>query len=565
MTKPGHNTKRTGAEVMADMLAGYGVTHVFMVPAVLRRSFVEMERRTKIARIHCHGEKSAVYMADGYARASGKPGICMAQVIGALNLAAGLRDAFLAHSPIIAMTGGRDARTKFRKVYQEIDDMPAFEPVTKMNVTVDDVARFPDMIRQAFRVATSGAPGPVHLQFRGNEGQIDQEEAEMEPLVETQFAQVPPFRPQPQAEHVKAALEILQNAERPIIVAGGGVRASAAGAELVALAEALQIPVATSLNGKDMIPGTHALSVGVVGSYSRESANLAVNRADLVCFIGTETGGMTTHFWAVPKIGIPAIQIDIEPESIGRNYPLQASVLGDAKAVLSAMLAQADKTSAKKRAAWIAEIATLRSDWAVKYKPMLESDSVPINPGRICGDLTKHVPDDAIVIVDTGHAGMWMGGLYDTRVPTQSYIRSAGHLGWAFCAGLGAKAACPERPVVVFTGDAGFWYHIGEIETAVRWKLNSVTVVNNNGGGNQSKRGFERVYADAGADNRSRELWTYNKMNFARIAEDMGALGIRVEKPDDFAPALAKALAANRPVIIDVVTDIEALAPTAVT
>ena len=565
MTKPGHNTKRTGAEVMADMLAGYGVTHVFMVPAVLRRSFVEMERRTKIARIHCHGEKSAVYMADGYARASGKPGICMAQVIGALNLAAGLRDAFLAHSPIIAMTGGRDARTKFRKVYQEIDDMPAFEPVTKMNVTVDDVARFPDMIRQAFRVATSGAPGPVHLQFRGNEGQIDQEEAEMEPLVETQFAQVPPFRPQPQAEHVKAALEILQNAERPIIVAGGGVRASAAGAELVALAEALQIPVATSLNGKDMIPGTHALSVGVVGSYSRESANLAVNRADLVCFIGTETGGMTTHFWAVPKIGIPAIQIDIEPESIGRNYPLQASVLGDAKAVLSAMLVQADKTSAKKRAAWIAEIATLRSDWAVKYKPMLESDSVPINPGRICGDLTKHVPDDAIVIVDTGHAGMWMGGLYDTRVPTQSYIRSAGHLGWAFCAGLGAKAACPERPVVVFTGDAGFWYHIGEIETAVRWKLNSVTVVNNNGGGNQSKRGFERVYADAGADNRSRELWTYNKMNFARIAEDMGALGIRVEKPDDFAPALAKALAANRPVIIDVVTDIEALAPTAVT
>ena len=565
MTNPGHNTKRTGAEVMADMLAGYGVTHVFMVPAVLRRSFVEMERRTKIARIHCHGEKSAVYMADGYARASGKPGICMAQVIGALNLAAGLRDAFLAHSPIIAMTGGRDARTKFRKVYQEIDDMPAFEPVTKMNVTVDDVARFPDMIRQAFRVATSGAPGPVHLQFRGNEGQIDQEEAEMEPLVETQFAQVPPFRPQPQAEHVKAALEILQNAERPIIVAGGGVRASAAGAELVALAEALQIPVATSLNGKDMIPGTHALSVGVVGSYSRESANLAVNRADLVCFIGTETGGMTTHFWAVPKIGIPAIQIDIEPESIGRNYPLQASVLGDAKAVLSAMLVQADKTSAKKRAAWIAEIATLRSDWAVKYKPMLESDSVPINPGRICGELTKHVPDDAIVIVDTGHAGMWMGGLYDTRVPTQSYIRSAGHLGWAFCAGLGAKAACPERPVVVFTGDAGFWYHIGEIETAVRWKLNSVTVVNNNGGGNQSKRGFERVYADAGANNRSRELWTYNKMNFARIAEDMGALGIRVEKPDDFAPALAKALAANRPVIIDVVTDIEALAPTAVT
>jgi acetolactate synthase-1/2/3 large subunit len=559
----GHNAKRTGAEVLADMLAGYGVTHVFMVPAVLRRTFAEMERRTKIARVHCHGEKSAAYMADGYARASGKPGICMAQVIGALNLAAGLRDAFLAHSPVIAMTGGRDAKTKFRKVYQEIDDVPAFEPVTKMNATVDDVARFPDMIRQAFRVATSGAPGPVHLQFRGNEGQVDQEEAEIEALVETQFAQVPPFRPQPEAAHVKAALALMQNATRPIIVAGGGVRASGAGRELVAFAEALQIPVATSLNGKDVIPGTNPLSVGVVGSYSRETANLAVNRADLVCFIGTETGGMTTHFWAVPKIGTPAIQIDIEPESLGRNYPLQASVLGDAKAVLSAMLAQADKASAKKREAWIAEIAKLRADWAAKYKSMLESDQVPVHPGRIVGDLTKHMPDDAIVIVDTGHAGMWMGGLYDTRVPTQSYIRSAGHLGWAFCAGLGAKAACPDRPVVVFTGDAGFWYHIGEIETAVRWKLNSVTVVNNNGGGNQSKRGFDRAYGGEQTE-QARELWTYRQTNFAKIAEDMGALGIRVEKPDDFVPALAKALAANRPVIIDVATDIEALAPTAV-
>jgi acetolactate synthase-1/2/3 large subunit len=563
MTEIGHNAKRVGAEVLADMLAGYGVTHVFMVPAVLRRTFVEMEKRTKIARIHCHGEKSAAYMADGYARASGKPGICMAQVIGALNLAAGLRDAYLAHSPVIAFTGGRDPKTKFRKVYQEIDDMPAFEPVTKMNATIDDVARIPDMLRQAFRVATSGAPGPVHLQFRGNEGQLDLDEAEMDGLVESQFARVPPFRPEPEAAHVKAALDLLQKAERPIIVAGGGARASGAARELVALAEALQIPVATSLNGKDCIPGTHPLSVGVVGSYSRETANRAVNRADLVCFIGTETGGMTTHFWAVPKIGTPAIQIDIEPESLGRNYPLAASVLGDVKSVLVRMLGQIDKSSAAKREAWIKEISALRVDWYAKYKPMLESDAVPINPARICHELSQHVPDNGIVIVDTGHAGMWMGGLYDLRKPTQSYIRSAGHLGWAFPAGMGAKAACPDRPVIVFTGDAGFWYHIAEIETAVRWKLNSITLVNNNGGGNQSKRGFERVYSGM-ENNRSRELWTYRPMNFAKLAEDMGALGIRVEDPADIAPAIAQALAADRPVVIDVATDIETLAPTAV-
>ena len=559
----GHNTKRTGAEVLADMLAGYGVSHVFMVPAVLRRTFAEMERRTKIARVHCHGEKSAAYMADGYARASGKPGICMAQVIGALNLAAGLRDAYLAHSPVIAMTGGRDPKTKFRQVYQEVDDVPAFEPVTKFNATIDDVARFPDMVRQAFRVATSGTPGPVHLQFRGNEGQVDVEEAEMEAIVEAQFAHVPPFRPEPEAGHVKAALDLLQKAERPIFVAGGGVRASGAGRELVALAEALQIPVATSLNGKDCIPGIHPLSIGVVGSYSRESANRAVNRADLVCFVGSGTGGMTTHFWAVPKIGTLAIQIDIDAEALGRNYPLAASVLGDAKTVLAAMLKQADKASAKKREAWVKEISALRGDWYAKFKADLESNAVPIHPARLCHELTQHVPDDGIVVVDTGHAGMWMGGMYDLRKPTQSYIRSAGHLGWAFPAGIGAKAACPERPVICFTGDAGFWYHIAEVETAVRWKINSVTVVNNNGGGNQSKRGFDRAYGGTQTE-QARELWTYRPMNFAKLAEDMGALGIRVERASDIAPALQKALAADRPVVIDVVSDIEALAPTAV-
>jgi acetolactate synthase-1/2/3 large subunit len=560
----GHNRRKMlGAECMADMLRDYGVTHVFHVPAVLRRSFVEMERRTDIKRLHVHGEKAAAYMADGYARASGRPGVCMAQVIGALNLAAGLRDAWLAHSPVIAMTGGREPRTKFRKVYQEVDDMPSFEPVTKFNATVDDVTRFPDMVRQAFRVTTSGTPGPVHLQFRGNEGQVDAEEGEMDPLCEPQFARVPPFRPEPDHASVEAALAILQAAERPVIVAGGGVRVSGAQGLVVALAEALQIPVATSLNGKDTIPGTHPLSAGVAGTYSRESANRIVNRADLVCFIGTEAGGMTTHFWAAPPIGTPAIQIDINPEVLGRNYPLLAAVNGDVKATLARMLAAADHTTAGKRKGWIGETRTICAEWQEKYASLLASDAVPIRPERLCAELTRHVPEDAIVVVDTGHAGMWMGGMFDLTSPRQSYMRSAGHLGWAFPAGLGAKCACPERPVVTFTGDAGFWYHIGEIETAVRWQINAVTVVNNNGGGNQSKRGFDRVYGGTQTEG-GRSLWTFNKTNFARIAEDIGALGIRVEHASAFPAALAQALAAGRPAVIDVVTDIDALAPLAV-
>ena len=555
--------KTTGAQVLADMLAGYGVTHVFMVPAVLRRTFAEMERRTQISRIHCHGEKAAAYMADGYARASGKPGICMAQVVGALNLAAGLRDAYLAHSPVIAFTGGRDAKTKFRKVYQEIDDVPAFEPVTKWNATVDAVERFPDMVRQAFRVATSGAPGPVHLQFRGNEGQIDQEEAELEPLVEPQFARVPPYRPLPDPAELGKLLDHLQRAERPVIVAGGGVRASGAGAELVQLAEALQIPVATSLNAKDCIAGTHPLSVGVVGSYSRESANRVVAAADLVCFIGTAAGGMTTHVWAVPKIGTPAVQIDIEPEHIGRNYPVKAGVLADAKVALTQMLAQCDRSSAARRSSWLQQVRKICEEWRTKYRPMLESDAAPMRPERICAELSRHVPEDAIVLADTGHAGMWMGGMYDVRSARQSFMRSAGHLGWAFPAGLGAKCAAPERPVVTFTGDAGLWYHIGELETAVRWNIRAVTVVNNNASGNQSKRGFDRAYGGTQTP-KARELWTYRMVDFARVANDIGALGLRVERAADFAGALREALAAGRPALIDVVTDIEAIAPAAV-
>jgi acetolactate synthase-1/2/3 large subunit len=559
----GHNRKMSGAECLADMLGGYGVTHIFHVPAVLRRTMAELERRTAIKRLHVHGEKAAAYMADGYARASGKPGICMAQVIGALNLAAGLRDAWLAHSPVIAMTGGREPRTKFRKVYQEVDDLPAFEPVTKLNATIDDVSRFPDMVRQAFRVATSGTPGPVHLQFRGNEGQIDADEADMEALNEPQFARVPPFRPQPEQAGVLAALDHLQNAQRPVIVAGGGVRASLASVELVAFAEALQIPVATSLNGKDSIPGTHPLCVGVVGTYSRESANRVVDRADLVCFVGTETGGMTTHFWAVPKIGTPAIQIDINPEAIGRNYPLLVGIQADAKATLAAMLKSANANGVQSRRNWIGEVKAICREWSRKYDSMLESDAVPIRPERLCAELTRFVPDNAIVVADTGHAGMWVGGMYDLTSPRQSYIRSAGHLGWAFPAGLGAKCACPDRPVVTFTGDAGLWYHIAEIETAARWGINVVTVVNNNASGNQSKRGFDRAYGGSQTE-QARELWTFRKVNFARIAEEMGAVGMRVEKPGEIGAAIQAGLKSGRPAVIDVVTDIEALAPLAV-
>ncbi len=554
--------KMSGARYLAETLAAYEVSHVFMVPAVLRRSLAEMERRTDIARIQAHGEKPAAYMADGYARASGKPGVCMAQVIGAMNLAAGLRDAWLANSPVIAMTGGRVPATKFRGVYQEIDDVPSFEAVTKWNATLDDVSRFPDMLRQAFRVATTGRPGPVHLQFQGNEGQLDTQEADMELVNDADFRSVPAFRPQPESRRVDQALDRIRRAERPLLVAGGGVRASGANSELQALAERLGIPVATSLNAKDALPGTHPLSVGVVGTYSRESANRVVSEADLIIFVGTSTGGMTTHFWTTPPIGTAAIQIDIDPEALGRNYPLEVGVLGDARSTLAAMLAGCEADESADRRAWADRSQQIVSEWRGKYANLIEADSTPMRPERICKELTEHMPDDAIVVADTGHSGMWMGGMFDLSRPTQSYIRSAGHLGWAFPAGLGAKCGCPDRPVLTFTGDSGFWYHIGELETAVRWRINAVTLVNNNGSGNQSKLGFDRAYGGQQTE-QAGELWKLNAVNFANIAESMGALGIRVERPSELPGALQRAFEAEQPVVIDCVSDIEAMAPLA--
>lgn len=555
---------KTGAVFLAEQLEAYGVTHVFMVPAILRRTLVEIEMRTKIKRLHVHSEKSAVYMADGFARAAGRPAICMAQVIGALNIAAGLREPFLANSPVIAFTGGRSPKTKFRHVYQEIDDIPAFEPVTKFNATIDDVERFPDMLEQAYRNAVSGCPGPVHLQFQGNEGQIDLEEGNLEPITDMRFDSIPPFRPQAEKKDIERALDLLQQAERPVIVSGGGVKHSKAGPQLLKLAESLRIPVATSLNGKDTFLANHPLSAGVVGTYSRGSANRVVSEADLICFIGSKTGGMTTHFWQVPPIGSNAIQIDIDPEAIGRNYTLKAAVQGDARSVLEVMISLMDPSTATRRDRWNQQVKEFVDSWYAEYDHLLKSDATPIRPERLCNDLTRLLPDDSLVVVDTGHAGMWMGGMFDVTSTSQNYVRSAGHLGWAFPAGLGAKCALPERPVVCFTGDAGFWYHIAEIETAVRWNINSITLVNNNSAGNQSKTGFDKAYGGTQTE-QAKEIWNFTKVNFANIANEIGALGIRVEKPSDFNSALDQALSANQPVIIDVVTDVDAIAPIAVT
>jgi acetolactate synthase I/II/III large subunit len=550
--------KMTGARLFAEMMRDYEVSHIFFVPAFMLKAFAEMEDMP-IARVMVHGEKAAAYMADGYARASGKPGVCMAQMIGASNLAAGLRDGFMAGAPLIAITGGPTPQSRYRHAYQEVDDLSQFDAVTKFNAQIDHVSRMPDLIRQAFRVATTGAPGPVHLRVQSHLGQLTEAEAEFDTTVEHRYRKVPPFRPEPDLTQVGAALDALMKAKRPVILAGGGVIRSGAEREVVALAEKLSIPVATSLNAKAAVADNHPLALGVSGAYSRDCANRALAEADLVFFIGSHTGGQVTNNWMFPPMGTPVIQLDIEPEELGRNYPNTVSILGDAKVTLQRMIERAPARPTQTAAGWPQRTRRMVAEWRDQHAAFLNSDASPMRPERICKEISDALPPDGVVVSDTGHAGIWTAGMIELRHPGQSYFRTAGSLGWGFPASLGVKCALPDRPVVCFTGDGGFYYHIAELETARRHNINTVIVVNNNSALNQEIRLNDIAYGGK-QRGRAEEMWRFPEVNFAKVAESFGCVGMRVEHPGELNAAIKKAIAMNKPVVIDAVSDLYAIA-----
>jgi len=552
-------TKMTGARFVAETLKGYGTTHVFFMPVFGILALKELDE-LGIKRVMVHGEKPAAYMADGYARIAGRAGVCMAQSVGAANLAAGLQDSFLAGSSVIAMTGRRAQAHQQRHSYQEVDHRGPFDAVTKYSNAITKVDELPHALRQAFRESVSGAPGPVHLDFDGIIGQdVLDVEGDLEVIVEEQFKNIPPFRPQPDSDSIANFLKIINKAKKPIIVAGGGVAHSKAGAELVALAEKLSIPVATSLNGKGTIPDYHPLCVGVVGLYSRWSANRAVSEADLVIYIGSSAGGMVTNEWTVPSPNARTVQIDIDPRELGRNYPVLAAIQGDAKASINKILELSESNT--ERDSWVKRVQELVSGWRAEVEPLMLSDSSPVRTERLCRELTELLPSDSILVSDTGHSGVWTGSMIDLKHPGQSYIRCAGSLGWALPAAMGAKCAAPDRPVICFAGDGAMWYHLTEIETAVRCGINTVTVVNNNHSLNQEKGINESIYG--GRSQGSDDLWIFPEYDFSAMAKSFGGLGLTVNHPSEFSGALEQALESGRPSVIDVKADIESITPDA--
>ncbi|MEW6333056.1 MAG: thiamine pyrophosphate-dependent enzyme, partial [Thermodesulfobacteriota bacterium] len=261
--------------------------------------------------------------------------------------------------------------------------------------------------------------------------------------------------------------------------------------------------------------------------------------------------------WTIPRMGTAVIQIDIDPSELGRSYPNTVSLLGDAKATLRRMLERI--TEKQSNDAWTGRARQLLGDWQKEMEPFCRSDAQPIRTERLCREISDAFPADGILVSDTGFAGIWTGAMVNYSRPGASYIRAAGSLGWAFPAAIGAKCGAPHRPVVCFIGDGGFYYHLTELETASRWGINVVTVVNNNQVLRQCVDGINQAYGDR-PGNRD-EQYKFQKTDFAKLAEDMGCVGIRVEKPGQIAEAFKRALGVNRPVVIDVVTDPACRAP----
>ena len=554
----------TGAQFLAETLHGYGVSHYFFMPVSVPEAMPEFDR-VGITPVMAHTEKGAAYMADGYARLSGKIGVCGAQSVGALNLAAGLQDARLGCSPVLALTGRLSQLSQHRHAYQELDHMGPFGAVTKYSVPVTCVEELPVFLRQALREATSGTPGPTHLDLYGIAGgDVMTGTADLDVVIENDFRHIPATRPAAAPESVQAVMTQIQAALRPVIVAGGGVRCSGARTELLELAEQLQVPVITSMNAKEMFPPDHELALGISGQYSRFCANRALAEADLVFFVGSHAGGQITNDWRLPRPGTRVLQLDINPAELGRSFPLTAGMQCDARTGLRQLLETAESPSpqnSEARVLWLHRTQELVQEWHQSVAALSASNEIPLRPERLCADLTRLLPNDAVLVSDTGHSGVWTGTMIDLRSPEHSYIRCAGSLGWGLPAAIGAKCAAPERPVLCFTGDGGMWYHLTELDTAVRNGLHTITLVNNNASLNQEQALNERIYGARTAN--SDRMWMLTDADFSAIASTMGCLGICVRRPDELEDALQEALAADRPVVIDVKSHIEGIAPRA--
>lgn len=545
---------RTGHEILAETFRRAETRAIFFVPTFLYPTLVDLAD-DGVKRVLCHAEKAAGYMADGYAQATNRPGVVITQGgPGATNLFAGLADAWESNTPVVAITPVVPDIRYHGNSYQEV--YTDFRTVTKYDAEVRMMHRLPEFLGKAYREATTGAPRPVHLYI---DGALEGKELETDLAeLDGRFFCYPAFRPRADETDVARAAAALEASERPAIVAGRGAIVSSAWAEVQEVAERLQIPVTTSLGGKGSIDERHPLAMGVQGSYRRSAANDVIDAADLVLYIGSHVGGATTLLQTTPAKGTPLIQIDIDPAQPGKNYPNTLSLVGDARTVLRQLL-DVVRDDDGTRAGWVRECRQRIADWWSGQDAHVRSGAIPIRPERLAVDLVDALPDDALIVADTGYAAAWSGAFMDLP-QGKNFLACEGSMGWAFPAALGAKCGAPQRPVVAWTGDGGFWCHVAELETAVRNEINTVTVVLNN---NAYVFDTHLLQAFWSASHDVDKLSEFVPVNIANVAREMGAFGERVTDPAQIAGAVERALASERPAVIEVMIDHAAVAPVA--
>ena len=538
-----------GYQYFTKLLKEYGSTHIFYQSAILWKGIKEASK-SGIKCVRAHSETAAGYMADGYARITKRPGICAVQSIGSANLVAGIHDAWLATTPVIALTGRRTAAFQDRNTYQESDHKALFSGVTKYNSDVADPQEFPFILRQCFREAVTGKPRPVHMDLLGCNAEILEDADIKEPFfADNVFGKYPPFRPSADKSMVNGAAAAINAAQKPLIIAGRGANISEAGQAIYELAQKADIPVATTVDGKTIIDEDDPLWAGILGFYGMWCTNKAAKESDLVILIGSKTSDQTTLSWQAPQREKRVIQIDIAGDELGRNYPNATCLQGDARMVVEQLTQAIDE---KKRDAWRRQVTGYISGYLSEQSAIGKDDAEPISTAYLCKELSKLLPDDVIFVSDTGYSAIWSATTIRMKC-TQDFIRTSGTLGWSFPASLGVKCGAPGRPVVCFLGDGAFYYHLQEVETAVRNNIKTVTIINNNMMFTQNyHETIESIFSND--EQKAKESVGFSDVNFAAIAENFGALGIRVEKPEELRPAIERALASDRVTVLDVRT-----------
>ena len=547
---PGSN-EMTGAEAMVRLLAAHGVENIFGLCGDTSLPFYDALATINHGMTHylTRDERHAAYMADGYARVTGKVGACEGPSGGgATYILPGVVEANESSIPVLAITTDVAVTSQGKFPLTELRQDDLFRPLTKFNGLIDHAGRLPTMTRQAFRAMTTGTPGAAHLglPFDVQRQSVDGDDIWAQP----DFASFPAWPVSPEPHAIEAAAEALRVASRPVVVCGGGVVIAGAEAELARLAERCNLVVGTTVSGQGSLADNHPNCVGVVGSNGGVLATRTVlQEADLVIFIGCRTGSVTTERWRYPKPGTPVIHIDSNPMAISAAYETQFPILGDARLAL-AMLNQAlDSDGARLDFGGAARVAEAKQQKFAEFDALAASDATPIRPERVVADLNAVLPDDAVVVCDPGTPCPYFSAFYRFPKAGRHFIsnRAHGALGFSMAAAMGAQIGRPNAKVVSVMGDGSFGFSVGEFETITRYQLPILFVVFSN-----ATYGWIKAGQKSGFGQRYFSV-DFGRTDHAAVAQAYGVKSWRVEDPRQLRSVLQQAARHEGPALVDVI------------